>query len=148
MTTIVTRSGKGSPLTAIEHDANLNNLNNDKAELNVANEWTATQNFNMTTLGGTSPVEWDVSANQVCNISLAVGSLTLAAPTNINNGGIYTIYVNQSFSGINTLTWDALYLWGGGTAPTITTSSEATDIFMFLGIGNSLYEISRSQDVK
>ena len=32
MTTIVTRSGKGSPINATENDANLNNLNNDKIE--------------------------------------------------------------------------------------------------------------------
>lgn len=32
MTTIVTRAGKGSPLTNSEMDANLNNLNNDKLE--------------------------------------------------------------------------------------------------------------------
>lgn len=32
MTTIVTRSGKGSPISAVENDANLNNLNNNKVE--------------------------------------------------------------------------------------------------------------------
>lgn len=36
MTTIVTRAGKGSPLTNTEMDANLTNLNNDKAELSGA----------------------------------------------------------------------------------------------------------------
>lgn len=35
MTTIVTRAGKGSPLTNNEMDANLNNLNNDKIETSV-----------------------------------------------------------------------------------------------------------------
>ena len=33
MATIVTRSGKGSPLTNNEVDANFNNLNTDKLEL-------------------------------------------------------------------------------------------------------------------
>ena len=32
MSTIVTRSGKGVPLTATDHDNNINNLNNDKVE--------------------------------------------------------------------------------------------------------------------
>jgi len=36
MATIVTRSGKGSPLTNTEMDANLTNLNSDKAELTTA----------------------------------------------------------------------------------------------------------------
>lgn len=35
MSTIVTRAGKGSPLTNNEMDANLNNLNNDKIESNT-----------------------------------------------------------------------------------------------------------------
>ena len=37
MATIVTRSGKGSPLTNTEVDANFTNLNTDKAELSGAN---------------------------------------------------------------------------------------------------------------
>ena len=36
MTTIVTRAGKGSRLTTVEMDANLNNLNNDKLEVAAA----------------------------------------------------------------------------------------------------------------
>ena len=36
MATIVTRSGKGTPLTNNEVDANFNNLNTDKAELSGA----------------------------------------------------------------------------------------------------------------
>jgi hypothetical protein len=35
MATIVTRAGKGSPLTHVEVDANFNNLNNDNAETSV-----------------------------------------------------------------------------------------------------------------
>jgi hypothetical protein len=42
MTTIVTRSGKGSPLTNNEMDANLNNLNNDKQEVSTAVTKTST----------------------------------------------------------------------------------------------------------
>ena len=36
MSTIVTRAGKGSPLTNTEVDANFTNLNTDKAELSGA----------------------------------------------------------------------------------------------------------------
>lgn len=36
MATIVTRSGKGSPLTNTEVDANFTNLNNDKLETSAA----------------------------------------------------------------------------------------------------------------
>lgn len=43
MATIVTRAGKGSPLTAAEGDANFTNLNTDKAEVGSANTFTAAQ---------------------------------------------------------------------------------------------------------
>lgn len=45
MSTIVTRIGKGSPLTYVEADANFTNLNTDKAERAVANTFTAQQSF-------------------------------------------------------------------------------------------------------
>lgn len=43
MTTIVTRAGKGSPLSHAEMDANLNNLNNNKLEITTAASTYATQ---------------------------------------------------------------------------------------------------------
>jgi hypothetical protein len=43
MSTIVTRAGKGSPLTHNEVDANFDNLNTDKAEVGSANTFTAAQ---------------------------------------------------------------------------------------------------------
>jgi hypothetical protein len=48
MSTIVTRAGKGSPLTHDEVDANFNNLNTDKAEKTVTNTFTANQIVSVT----------------------------------------------------------------------------------------------------
>ena len=42
MATIVTRSGKGSPLTNGEVDANFNNLNSDKVETSTISGFGAT----------------------------------------------------------------------------------------------------------
>jgi len=42
MATIVTRSGKGSPLTNTEVDANFTNLNNDKLESVNNTTWSGT----------------------------------------------------------------------------------------------------------
>src|SRR3990167_2683258 len=50
MTTIVTRAGKGSPLTNAEMDANLTNLNTDKAEI----AGVQSQTYTAVTAGGTS----------------------------------------------------------------------------------------------
>lgn len=45
MTTIVTRSGKGSPLTHVEVDANFTNLNNDKSETTHTHTSSAVTDF-------------------------------------------------------------------------------------------------------
>jgi hypothetical protein len=53
MSTIVTRAGKGSPLTHVEVDANFTNLNTDKVEKTAANITGGT--INGTTIGATTP---------------------------------------------------------------------------------------------
>ena len=53
MSTIVTRSGKGSPLSHVEVDANFNNLNTDKVEKTAAAITGGT--INGTTVGATTP---------------------------------------------------------------------------------------------
>lgn len=56
MSTIVTRAGKGSPLTNTEGDANFTNLNNDKMEKannlsDLTNVTTAQQNLQVDPAG-------------------------------------------------------------------------------------------------
>lgn len=55
MTTIVTRSGKGSPLTWTEGDANITNLNNDKLEKSggTITGYSEGEIYNLGTTGGT-----------------------------------------------------------------------------------------------
>ena len=53
MTTIVTRAGKGSPLSWTEGDANFNNLNNDKVETSDIGVTVQAQNANLQTIANT-----------------------------------------------------------------------------------------------
>jgi len=70
MTTIVTRAGKGLPLSIAEMDANLTNLNNDKAELaNPAftgnpTAPTPTQGDNDTSIATTAFVNAEIAADR------------------------------------------------------------------------------------
>ena len=116
------------------------------AGLEKAQEFTKTQNFNATTLVDGASISWDASANQVTSVTLA-GNRTLAAPTNLVDGAVYLLMVIQDGTGSRTLSYNAVFKFTGGTAPTLTTTAAAKDILVFYSDGTNLYEIGRSLNV-
>lgn len=116
------------------------------AGLEKAQEYTKTQNFNATTLTDGASISWDASANQVTSVTLA-GNRTLAAPTNMVDGGVYLLMVKQDATGGRTLSFNAVFKFTGGTAPTLTTTASAKDILIFHSDGTNMYEIGRSLNV-
>ena len=58
MTTIVTRSGKGSPLTNTEVDANFTNLNTDKVETSGAIDTNASAEIGRAHVGYMGHDDW------------------------------------------------------------------------------------------
>lgn len=114
-----------------EYDANA-------AKTDVAQEYTATQNFNATTLSSTSnSVAWDAGANQCATLTLTENT-TVAAPSNLRDGATYALKIIQD-STPRTVAWNAVFKWAGGTAPTISTGSGAVDILTFYSDGTSMY---------
>ena len=111
-----------------------------------AQEFTATQNFNATTLTDASTIAWDASANQVTSVTLG-GNRTLGASTNQVDGGVYVISIIQDGTGSRTLSFDSNYKFAGGTAPTVTSTASARDVFVFMSNGPNMFEIGRSQNV-
>lgn len=109
-------------------------------ETDVAKEWTATQNFNSTTLTDGANIAWDAAANQVCQVTLA-GNRTLDNPTNMVDGATYVLRVIQDVGGTNTLAFGTAYLWPGGTAPTISAAGDAIDILTFISDGTNMYGV-------
>jgi hypothetical protein len=99
MSTLVTRAGKGSPLTHNEVDANFTNLNTDKVEKTSAAITGGT--INGTTVGATTP---------------AAGTFTtLTAQTEVLNG-----------TGQNLVLWSADFsnaVWGGVTSNVTRTTT-------------------------
>lgn len=81
MTTIITRLGKGSPLTWTEADANFTNLNTDKAEVSVVNLKAPinSPNFTGTVSGVTSAM---VGLGNVDNTSDATKNAATVSLTN------------------------------------------------------------------
>lgn len=106
--------------------------------LGSAQEYTATKNFNMTTLTSSSnSIAWDLSANQVAKHT-ATENTTLAAPTNQVAGATYLfIFVQDSTP--RTLAFNAAYKFPGGTAPTVSTGSGAVDVISFVSDGTNMY---------
>ena len=62
----------------------------------------------------------------------------MGAPTTLVNGGFYALAVIQN-AGSNTLTWNSVFKFPGGTAPTLSTAASAKDYFVFRSDGTNLY---------
>ena len=132
-------TGNTRVLTVPDADATI-------AGLSVAQEFSATQNFNATTLTDGATISWDASANQVTSVTLA-GDRTFAAPTNMVDGGVYVLTIVQDATGTRVPSFNAVFKFAGGTAPTLTTTAAARDILVFNSDGTNMYEIGRSLNV-
>jgi len=110
------------------------------AKLASAQEYTATHNFNATTLTSGASISWNLASNQVTRLVLSTNG-TMAEATNKVDGATYILIVTQG-TGSNTLAWDATYKWPGATAPTLTTGSAKSDIFTFVSNGTFLFGVA------
>jgi len=109
-------------------------------------EWTKTQNFNSTSLSYNATQTWDTASNQVCDVTLTANT-TFSAPTNQVDGGFYSVTVIQDGTGSRTGSWNAVFKWAAATAPTLTTTASAKDIFVFRSDGTNMLEVGRQLNV-
>ena len=116
------------------------------AGLEKAQEFTKTQNFNATTLVDGASISWDASANQVTSVTIT-DNRTMSAPTNLVDGAVYLLMIIQDGTGSRTMSFNAVFKFTGGTAPTLTTTAAAKDILVFYSDGTNMYEIGRSLNV-
>lgn len=80
----------------------------------------------VTLVDGTT-VDIDCSEGNSFTLTLG-GDRTINAPTNPLDGQTIVIDLVQDATGTRTVTWNAIFLWPSGTAPTLTTTPLATDI--------------------
>lgn len=90
-----------------------------------------------------STIAWDTSLGQVATFTFVSSNRTMGAPTNLVNGAFYALAVIQN-AGSNTLTWNSVFKWAGGTAPTLSTGAGAKDYFVFRSDGTNLYQQGQS----
>jgi hypothetical protein len=91
-------------------------------------------------------VAWDTTLGQVATFTFVSTNRTMGAPTGLVSGAFYALAVIQN-SGSNTLTWNSIFKWPSGTAPTLSTAASAKDYFVFRSDGTNLYQQGISQAV-
>ena len=118
----------------------------DTAKTDTAQEWTSQQNFNATTLTFDATQDWDLTTNQVCKLTLTANT-TFDAPTNQVDGSVYVITIIQDGTGSRTAGWNTVFKWAGGTAPTLTTTASAKDVFTFVSDGTNMNNVAQVLNV-
>ena len=116
------------------------------AGLAVAQEYTASQNFDEQTLTDGSTIDWNLQTQQVSKVTLG-GNRTFNAPSNHAAGLVCVLTIIQDGTGSRTATFNSAYKFTGGSAPTLTTTASARDILVFISDGTNLREIGRSLNV-
>jgi len=101
-------------------------------------------NYSESTLTDGATINWDASTQDVCKVTLG-GNRTLAAPTNNTTGQFISILVIQDGTGSRTLTWNAVFEFASDTAPTLTTTANLGDVFVFRYNGSKWLEVGRNQ---
>jgi hypothetical protein len=104
--------------------------------------FTRQQNFGAVALTDGSSIAWDLALAQVAKVTLA-GNRTLAAPTNLVDGGTYILRVKQDATGSRTLAYNAVFKWPGGTAPVLSTAANSVDVLTFVSDGTNLYGVAQ-----
>lgn len=88
-------------------------------------------------------INWDMNLGGSAQVTLG-GNRTFAAPTNIRQGATYMLAVIQG-AGANTITWNSVFKWPGGTAPTLSAGAGDKDIIAFWSYdGVNLYGVANN----
>lgn len=79
-----------------------------------------------------------MAVSNVHNVVLG-GNRTLAL-SNVSVGQIFTIRLTQDATGSRTVTWFTTIKWAGGSAPTLTTTVNKADTFIFICTSANNYD--------
>ena len=101
-------------------------------------------NYSETTLTDQATITWDASTQDVAKVTLA-GNRTLSSATSGTTGQFISLLIIQDGTGSRTLTWNAAYEFASDTAPTLTTTANLGDVFVFRYNGSKWLEVGRNQ---
>lgn len=98
------------------------------------------------TLTDAATIAWNAANGQVATVTLGASRI-MGAPTNLETGAFYSLQIVQDATGSRTLTWNSIFKFTGGTAPTLSTAANARDHITFKYNGTTLEEQGRSMGV-
>ena len=101
-------------------------------------------NYSEATLTDGSSIDWNAATQDVAKVTLA-GNRTLGAASNGTTGQFISLLIIQDGTGSRTLTWNAAYEFASDTAPTLTTTANLGDVFVFRYNGSKWLEVGRNQ---
>lgn len=102
----------------------------------ATNTFSGAQIGSLTTLTDGATITPNFALNNSFTVTLA-GNRTLANPTNLVAGQSGVIIINQDATGGRTLAYGSNYDFGGGTAPTLTTTANAQDMIAYFVVSAS-----------
>lgn len=120
---------------------------NGYAQTGATNTFTGAQIGSITTLTDGATITPNFALNNSFTVTLA-GNRTLANPTNLVAGQSGVIIINQDATGSRTLSYGSNYDFGGGTAPTLTTTANAQDMIAYFVVSTSRINCVFTGDLK
>lgn len=117
------------------------------ATLEVSQAFTAAQRSTPSAVTISSgAITIDASARNIYTLSL-IENITSITISNLSTGSTFDLHVTQDATGGRTVSgWPASVVWPGGTAPTITSAANATDLISFQSPDGTSVKAVYSQD--
>ena len=103
---------------------------------------------------GTVTIDWNKGNRQKITMT---GNCTFAAPTNMKAGTVYSLRLIEDATGNRAPTWNAVFIWLAGSAPTLGGANQVDLIAFYCdgvnllgstgtGVGGSSYTDEQAQD--
>ena len=117
------------------------------AQTGATNTYSGAQIGSISTLTDGATITPNFALNNSFTVTLG-GARTLANPTNLVAGQSGVIIINQDGTGGRTLAYGSNYDFGGGTAPTLTTTANAQDMIAYFVVSTSRINCVFTGDLK
>jgi hypothetical protein len=129
-TTYQTQAGMSGYLATSTIGTTVQSYDADTAKTDVAQIFTAAQRGSYVTLADAATVAIDLGLGNHFQITLG-GNRVIGAPTNVVAGQSGVIRLVQDGTGSRTASWNSVFKFPGGTAPTLTTGANLVDLVAY-----------------